>query len=165
MPMRRIYAAVLAIVLFSTAPRSAHASHEIGQAIGLVFLFALDTAVSIGGTVTGIGSAVQLGRDPPTLGWSIASIVLGSLAGIAGAITTGALVGSDVDDGSPGLWIFAAIPYALCATNLTIGVVNVTRWGGAKARPRDDEEYEEVEVEEDEWSKGPSPGVGVSVSF
>lgn len=163
--MRRVLAAFLALFLCSATPRTAHASHELGEAIGLVFLFALDVTASVGSTVTGIGSSVQLSRDPPTLGWSIASIVVGTLAGIAGAITTAVLIASDVDDDAPGFWIFAGVPLALSAANLGIGIVNISRWGSAKpkAAPRE-ERYDEV-YEEDEWSRGPSPGVGVSIAW
>jgi hypothetical protein len=161
--MRRILAGVLALSLLCAAPRTAHAQEEIAEAIGLIFLFAIDTVASIGGTVTVIGSSVQASRPRPALGWSIASIVVGILAGLAGAITVAALVGSDLDRDAPGFWVFAAVPLALSAANLSVGVVNLTRAGNARARP-DEEEWEEVE-EEDEWSRGPAPGIGLSIAF
>jgi hypothetical protein len=150
--MRRVLAAVLAVSLACAAPRTAEAQVDsVGEAIGFIFLFTLDTLASIGGTVTGIGSGVQLGRHPPAIGWSIASIVVGTLAGLAGAITIASLVASDIDEDAPGLYLFAGIPLALCATNLTIGVINLTRSGARKPKRIElEEEYEDVIEEEDE---------------
>ena len=159
MTMRRILALLCALFLFTATPRTAHAQ-SLGEAVGFAFLVIVDVAVSIGGSVTGIGSTVQLARDRPALGWSIASIVLGSLCGIFGGITLAFLIGSS-DFDEPGWWVVAGVPLALSAANLTIGVVNVVRWGNAKPLPREEEEYEEVE--EEEWSR--APGIGLTVSF
>jgi hypothetical protein len=166
--MRRILAALLALSLLCATPQPAQAQAEdtLGTAIGFIFLFAIDTLAIIGGSVTAIGSGVQVNRSPPALGWSIASIVVGVLDGLAGAITLAALVASDFDEDAPGFWAFAVLPLALCAANLTLGVVNIVRRSGATPdRTPDPREYEEVEQEEDEWSKGPAPGIGVSIAF
>src|SRR5688572_7566594 len=157
--MRRILAGLLALALLMATPRNASASHEVGEAIGFIFLFAIDTLATIGGSVTGIGSGVQISRDPPKLGWSIASIVVGTLVGLAGAITVAALVASDLDEDAPGFWVFAGVPLALCAVNLTVGVLNLTRYTGRE--PPLEDEYEEVE--EEEWSY--APGAAVSFAF
>ncbi len=163
--MRRLLAALLAVFLLTATPQTARAETDsVAVAVGFFFLFVLDTAASVGGTVTGIGSLVQLNRDPPGLGWSIASIVVGVLDGLVGAITLAALVGTDAFDGAPGFWVFAGVPLFLTATNLTLGIINFSRWGSARRRPPDPEEDSE-DAPEDEWSRGLAPGVTLSFSF
>jgi hypothetical protein len=166
--MRRLLAALLALSLLCATPQTARAQAEdtLGNVVGFIFLFAIDTLAIIGGSVTAIGSGVQVSRSPPALGWSIASIVVGVLDGLAGAITLAALVASDFDEDRPGVWGFAVVPLVLCAANLTLGVVNITRRSGVTIdRTPDPEEWEEVDPQEDEWSKGPAPGLGLSFSF
>lgn len=124
----------------------------------MFFLTVADGAATVGGTVTGIGSGVQLGRDPPTLGWSIASIVVGGLGLLAGGVSAAVLTNVSCDD-EPIFWTAAIVPVLLAGANITFASINLARWSAARRRrrlePREEEPYEYEE--EPEWTLAPVP--------
>jgi hypothetical protein len=177
--------AALAVGLVAAAPLEARADCDgFGEAIGLVLFGTFDIVASIGGTVTAIGSTVQTQRDPPGLGWSIASFAVAGVDLLVAGVTTAFLV--DIECSDPIPITLVAVPAALSLVNVVIAAVNLPRWSRAKDAQRryeededeedddeeDDQEDEDLfEEEDDEWSVGPfvvpgrDGGVAVGLGF
>ncbi len=146
-------------LFFISSP--ARAQGEVLPVLGL-FIVA-EGAVVIAGTVTGIGTGIQLGRDEPRIGWPIASFVTGGLGVAYGGLLTFVFA----QDGSvePGLWAFALVPLAVGITNLSLAIATLVKRSNARAEP---------ELEENDWVVAPllldgragaAPGIGAAIRF
>jgi hypothetical protein len=81
-------------------------------------------ATAAGALVTTVGSAATQADGEPSTGWSIASLVTGSLSMTSGAIYTGVVADGNAE---PGLFTaLAASNFALGASNIVLGVVGLT---------------------------------------
>lgn len=124
-------ALMLSAALLAPTPARAQ-GQEIAEGLGLALLVVLDVAVGIGGTVTGIGSSVQLGRVEPSLGWSIASTAVGGVNILLGGLTLAAGFSGDHTEVS----IVGGVLTGVGLWNVAVAITNFVRRGQAQAMLR-----------------------------
>ena len=159
--MRRLLATVLGALIFgSTRPAHANDAAYIGELAGFGVLIIADVVVGVGAVVAGIGSSVQTTRQPPTRGWAIASLVVGSLIGVLGAITGGVMLGSELDlRGWPVGWSIVGVSLVSSAVNITLGGINLSRIPAPS--PLIDEAPDDLA----ESSRGTNPSIRLSFTW
>jgi hypothetical protein len=169
--MKRGLAVALSLAL-ALAPVEARADHE-GALVLVALALVVGEVVVVGGSLTtSIGNLAQVGRERPSMGWTIAGFVLGGIAtlwGGAWTLVTGANAG-DGGDSDVLFWFFSLTPLVLGLASLGLSAMNVAR----RARAEPDEEALPVEPEEEEWTLTPllipardgvAPGAGAAIAF
>jgi hypothetical protein len=107
--------------LVALAPLEAEAQIEDDDATDFLLQltgYTYGTLGVIGGLVTGIGSAVQLGRDWPGLGWGIAALVVGVLDVLGGTAFLVASLRAEI----PPLAAYTGAIAGLGATDIALGI-------------------------------------------
>ena len=139
---RRIFRSAAALTAFTTmtaaALPDAHAQYS-GNGSELVPIFitamVIEGGTGIGGVVSGIGSAVHVGKGTVNNGWFASSYVFGGL-NLAAAFLWGAL--ADGDPGSTGYAALATAHGSVALIDLalpTIGYLRGPRHSRAHLRP------------------------------
>lgn len=127
-PMRLPFAIILTVLLVLAPVRARANDAYVGELATFGILMIVDGVFLTGNMITAIGSSVETTDASPGRGWAIASIILGSLAGLFGVITAGMMLESDLElRSSPIGWSLVGISLASSATNLTLGIVNLAR--------------------------------------
>lgn len=164
---QRIIGLLLVLTLAVTPARAWAEDDGLSGLVAVVFVALVgEGIVVLGNAVTGVGSAVQVGRRRPSFGWSIASTVAGGVATLWGGAFTYVFLSSGETD--PGPLLFCLVPLALGATNLALGVSGLVR-------RRADAELEPEVAPRDEWVLAPilletrdgqeAPGLAAAVRF